>query len=87
MQDINKNSAGLAVGMFFGIAHLAWALLVAVNLAKPFMDWILGLHFMGLSYSIHTFNAVTAFLLVAVTFVIGYVFGWLIAALHNAFKK
>lgn len=87
MQEINKNSAGLAVGLFFGLAHLGWAILVALKLAKPLMDWILSLHFMELSYTIQPFVIGTAVFLVIVTFVVGYVFGWVITALWNAFAK
>ena len=87
MQEINKNYAGMAVGLFFGLAHLGWAILVAAKLAKPLMDWILHLHFIELSYTIQPFAVVTALLLVVVTFVVGYVFGWVIAALWNVFIK
>lgn len=87
MQKINKNSAGIAVGLFFGLAHLGWAILVAINLAKPFMDWILGLHFMTLKYTMNPFSIVTALLLVIVTFVVGYVIGWCLSALWNKFVK
>ena len=87
MQAISKNSAGQAVGLFFGLAHLGWAILVAAKLAKPLMDWILHLHFMELSYTMQPFAFGTALLLVVVTFVVGYIFGWVIAALWNAFGK
>lgn len=87
MQEVNKNSAGLAFGMFFGLAHLVWSILVALNWAKPLVDWILGLHFMQLSYSMAPFSFGTALLLVVVTFVVGYIFGFLIAALWNAFRE
>lgn len=87
MQEINKNSAGLAVGLFFGLAHLGWAFLVAIKAAKPLMDWILHLHFMEFNYSMQPFAFGTALYLVVVTFVIGYVLGWVAAALLNTFKK
>jgi hypothetical protein len=87
MQQINKNSAGLAVGVFFSLAHLGWTILVALKLAKPLMDWILHLHMMELSYTIQPFALGTAVLLVIVTFVVGFVLGWVITALWNAFVK
>ncbi len=87
MQEINKNSVGLAIGLFFGLAHFVWAILVAIKSAKPLVDWILSLHFMSLSYSMSPFKAGTALLLVVVTFVCGYIFGWVLAAFWNAFRK
>jgi len=87
MQEINKNSAGLAVGLFFGLAHLVWAILVAINLAKPLVDWILHLHFIELPLAIQPFKAGTALFLVIITFMVGYIIGWVFAALWNTFKK
>ena len=87
MQEINKNSAGMSVGLFFGLAHLGWVILVALKLAKPLLDWILHLHFLELSYTMQTFAVSTALFLVVVTFVVGYVFGWVIAAFWNKFNK
>lgn len=87
MHKINESSAGLAVGLFFGLAHLAWSALVAVKLARPLMDWVLRLHFVELSYAIAPFKFGTALLLVIVTFMVGYIVGWVIAALWNASVK
>lgn len=87
MQAINKNSVGIVVGLFFGLAHLGWAILVAMGVAKPLMDWILHLHFMDLSYTMLPFAFGTALFLVIVTFIIGYILGWLLAAIWNFVKK
>lgn len=87
MQEINKNSVGLVIGLFFGLAHLVWAIIVAMGLAKPLLDWILHLHFMSLSYSMNAFKVGNALVLVILTFVCGYVAGWVFAALWNAFRK
>ncbi len=87
MEKLNKNSAGLAVGLFFGLAHLVWAVMVALAWAKPFLDWILHLHFMDLRYSLNPFAFATALWLVIITFIVGYVFGWALAAVWNAVHK
>ncbi len=87
MQTIGKNSAGLAVGLFFGLAHLAWTILVALNWAKPLMEWILHLHFVEMPLTFQPFAFGTALVLVAVTFVVGYIAGWVLAALWNALVK
>lgn len=87
MEKLNKNSIGLALGFFFGLGHLVWVLLVGMGLAKPFMDWVLSLHFLTLSYSLTSFNLGTGLMLVVFTFVCGYALGWVFAAIWNAFKK
>ncbi len=87
MQEINKNKTGLAVGMFFGVAHLGWAVLVALNWAKPLMDWVLGLHFINLQYLMNPFVWGKALWLVVITTICGYVLGWIFAACWNTFRK
>ena len=72
----------------FAILHAVWALMVLAGAAKPFMDWILGLHFMTIQYSINPFAFGNALLLVIVTgiigYLVGYVLGWLWNIAHRA---
>lgn len=87
MNPINKHAVAMVVGSFLGLFHLVWAILVAMNLAKPLMDWVLHLHMMTMSYSIMPFKFSAALGLVVFTFVCGYVFGWVFAALWNTYRK
>ena len=87
IDKLNKNKVGFALGLLFGLLHLGWAILVALNLAKPLMDWILGLHFMKLSYTLAAFNAGTALIFIIVTFVVGYAAGWILAGIWNWVHK
>jgi hypothetical protein len=50
MRRINPAKAALAVGIVIGLYHLSWVGLVAAGLAKPFMDFVLELHFIQLDY-------------------------------------
>ena len=81
--NINKNKAGLAFGAFLGVCHLTWSVVVAIGLAQPFMDWIFKLHFIQPPYTIAPFNVGIAATLVIVTSSIGYVSGWVMAAIWN----
>ncbi len=83
MRYIQPGKAALAVGMVLGLYHLMWITLVATGLAKPFMDFVLRLHFISLDFSIATFAASTAALLVGLTFVLGAVFGFIFALIWN----
>ena len=78
---------GLITGLVFAVIHLGWAVMVATKTAKPVMDWILGLHFLEITYAVKPFDWMTAGLLVLVTFVFGYIFGWLFAWVWNLFHK
>jgi len=68
------------------VIHLFWSLLVLAGLAKPLLDWILSLHFMAFTYSMLEFNYLSVLLLLVVTFVVGYVFGFVVAAILNKVK-
>jgi hypothetical protein len=83
MRRINPAKAALAVGIVIGLYHLAWVSLVAGALAKPFMDFVLKLHFIQLDYEIAPFDAATGAMLVALTFTIGALFGLVFAVVWN----
>jgi ABC-type Fe3+ transport system permease subunit len=87
MKKMCKNELGLAVGTFLGLFHFVWALMVAAKVAKPFLDWVLSLHSMQMDYSVLAFSLGQSALLVVMTFVLGYVFGWIFAALWNWYCK
>jgi hypothetical protein len=83
MRRINPAKAALAVGIVIGLYHLAWVSLVAGALAKPFMDFVLKLHFIQLDYENAPFDAATGAMLVALTFTIGALFGLVFAVVWN----
>ncbi len=84
MNRVDAHKAGLALGGMLAILHAVWSLMVLVNVAKPFMDWILNLHFMTFQYSINPFSFGSALLLVIVTGIIGYLMGYVLGWLWNA---
>lgn len=78
---MHKNSWGLILGTFIGGFHLIWAVLVATGLAQPLLDFIYFLHLLNNPFVVQSFDALTALELVAFTFVVGYIIGWIIAFL------
>lgn len=87
MSQLNANKSGLAIGIFYALGHLGWVGLVAAGLAKPLLDWILSLHFFVWTYEITPFALGPAVVLIAFTFVCGYVTGWVFAALWNVVHR
>ncbi|HSQ96932.1 MAG TPA: hypothetical protein VLM18_12680 [Croceibacterium sp.] len=83
MRRINPLKAGISVGVVIALWHLVWVTLVAAGWAKPFMDFVLWLHFIQLQYELAPFAVGTAAALVALTFAVGLVFGWVFAAIWN----
>lgn len=83
MNQANAHKVGLVFGGMLAIWHAVWAIMVLVGVAKPFLDWILGLHFLNLQYSISSFSFGKAILLVIVTAIFGYIVGYLLGWFWN----
>ncbi len=86
---LDKNQVGLIVGIFFAVVHAAWALIIAIipGTLQSFLNWMFELHFLEPIWTITAFNLVNALLLVVMTFVCGYIFGWVFAAIWNQLSK
>lgn len=84
---VNKHKLGLVVGAWMGTMHAIWAVLVWIGVAEWLWDWILGLHFLSISFVVMDFKLWTALLLIVVTAVIGYIVGWILGAIWNWASK
>jgi len=87
MQEINKKKIGMVTGAFMALIHLCWAVLVAIGLAQPLMDWIFGLHMIRPPYQVMRFNIWSALILIIVAYLGGYAFGWVFAHVWNRYLK
>ena len=85
--ELDKCRVGLVLGTFMGLLHLTWALLVATGLAQVIMDFIYSIHFLNNPFYVSGFSATTAIILVLVTSVCGYIFGWVFAYLWGFVQK
>ena len=88
-EKLDKGQIGLAVGLFFAVVHAAWAAAIALTptLVEKAINWILSMHFLKISFSFLPFSFGNAIILVVLTFICGYVLGWVFAALANAARK
>ena len=77
------NKIGLALGSFLAVVHLIWVIMVKIGVAAKFLDWIMGLHFISMPMAIMPFNIGNAVFLVVVTFIFGYVAGWLFSVIWH----
>ncbi|TAK05604.1 hypothetical protein EPO33_00435 [Patescibacteria group bacterium] len=87
MNTLNVQKCGLIFGSFLGLWHLVWSLLVLLGLAQPFLDFIFRLHMITPPYTVLPFNLGSAIGLVVVTFLFGYVVGWVLAMIWNTVVK
>lgn len=84
---MNKNKIGLILGSFAGLFHLVWGLLIVFGLAQPLLDFIYNLHSLNNPFTVMPFDLVRTLGLIVVTFLVGYVFGYVFAMIWNKFHQ
>ena len=83
MEIIDKNKTGLTFGFLISFLHLVWSVFVAIGFAQPLLNFILNVHMINIPATVMPFNFVKALGLVVVTFIVGYIFGYLMAFFWN----
>lgn len=83
MKKLDGHYVGMATGGFLALVHAVWSFMVMASLAKPYLDFVLGLHFLNNPFFVKEFMLSTAITLVVVTFVVGYLFGWVFSGIWN----
>jgi hypothetical protein len=88
MVKLNTNKIGLSFGLCLAVLHLVWSFFVGVipNALQSFIDWVFVLHSIQPLYIIMPFSFWNTVLLVIITFVFGYIIGFVFATLHNLLK-
>lgn len=84
---LNSHKVGFALGAFAGLVHLGWSVLVALNWAQPFIDFIFNLHMIYPLYTVGPFSLATALALVIMTSIIGFIFGSFFAMIWNRLHR
>ncbi len=80
---VRPERVGLVFAVLLGGWHCFWAMLVALRLAQPVIDFIFWLHFIRPVYVVGPFDPGIAALLIAVTSTIGFCLGWCLGLLWN----
>lgn len=80
-------STALVLGTFVAFMHFVWMLMVYLGVGQAYLDWILGLHLVTNPITVLPFNFGTAAVLLTVTFVVGYLAGWVFAYIWNRLHK
>ncbi len=84
---LNKNKSGLIFGTFAAFMHVIWSVLVALGIAQWWINFIISLHFLNVGVVMQPFALGTALILVVLTFAVGYIIGFIFAAICNFYNK
>jgi hypothetical protein len=87
MKKIHPHDVGLIVGATVSIMHIVWSLAVMVGLANWYLDFIFSLHFVSNPFVVQSFDWGKAIMLWVITFVAGYVVGWVSGVIWNTLLK
>jgi hypothetical protein len=86
--EINKNKTGLTFGFLISSMHFFWSILVVFGIAQIMLDFVLNIHMLDMPVIVMPFSLIKALELIVVTFIVGYVFGYLMAFFWNkCFKE
>jgi hypothetical protein len=83
----NPTKVGLVIGALIATWHVLWSLLVGLGWAQPLIDFIFWAHMIQPVYVIKAFDPKAAVILVAITFVSGYAFGFVGALFWNKLHR
>jgi hypothetical protein len=84
---MNKNKIGLTLGLFIALLHAVWAVAVLAGIKASMLEWLFAMHFVSITFELLQFSIANALILVACTFVGGYIMGWIFAAIWNGVDK
>jgi hypothetical protein len=86
MNRFKPHSVGLGFGIFMGLWHTVWALLVFFGAAQWLIDFVFRLHMITPPYKISAFSLGAAVGLVVFTTCLGYAVGLVIGIIWNRFS-
>jgi hypothetical protein len=84
---IDPIDAGLLFGLFFGVFHLMWIILVFTKYAQTVLDFIYWAHFIKPVFEVESFDAGRGLILLAVTASFGFILGYLLARILNSLSS
>lgn len=84
---LQPKKIAMALGSFVALMHLFWSVLVASGVGQAWVDFMLAMHMIIVPVIIGPFNAWSALGLLIMTFIAGYVMGWVFALVWNYFQK
>jgi hypothetical protein len=83
----NPNKVGLVIAALIAGWHVIWSVLVLIGWAQPILDFVFWAHMIKPVYFVKPFDLMAAVVLIVITAVIGYIFGFMGAIIWNRLHR
>jgi hypothetical protein len=83
----NPHKVGLVIAALIGGWHMIWSVLVLIGWAQPILDFVFWAHMIKPVYCVKPFDPMAAVMLIVITAVIGYIFGFVGAIIWNRLHR
>lgn len=87
MKELNEKKVALTLGLFVGGLHLIWSLLIILGIAQSLLNFIFWAHMIENPFQVTGFVLTQSLILIAVTFAVGYVAGFVFSKVWNKVHK
>lgn len=87
MKELNENKVALTFGLFIGGWHLIWSVLVISGIAQMLLDFVFWAHMIANPYKVTGFTLMQSLTLIVMTFIFGYIGGYIFAKVWNTAHK
>lgn len=84
---MNVHKTGMTVGVFAGLVHLVWGILISLGLAQVYLDFVMNMHSLNNPYKVLPFNLGQVVMLVILASILGYIIGSVFATIFNKLHK
>ena len=83
----NPHNVGLVIAALIAGWHVIWSVLVFIGWAQPILDFVFWAHMIKPVYFVKPFDPMAAVVLIVITAVIGYIFGFVGAIIWNRLHR
>ena len=80
---LKGNKVGMALGLFVGLMHAIWEIVLSTGNGQKLLDWKFGMHSLNNPFMVRAFDATTATELIIISIIGGYIVGLIFASIWN----
>ncbi len=84
---MKTHKVALTVGLFAGLMHLVWEVILFFGMGQDILDWKLSMHSLTNPFVVTSFNLGRGIGLIVMSIVVGYIGGWVFAAIYNKIHR